>query len=243
VPSLFSLHRESWPGPYRLEELRSRRGRWEAITADPRAEEGACTVHDLAAGDPRGSGADRLYLLRRFQGCSATRDEAEVVEYAPRSGDVWRREVVTRLQVARDGVGYGWKMLGVWRAREGRPAVYVTNALGDWYELSHDDGVWQVRGWDHLVWTQWGDAPACAAGQGRNDGRLRVYCVGCCGGLDELTYERGHWMRTGRMKLQPPWALSSVAVGPARNDGMHRVYVRRFGAADPDELMELTWRP
>lgn len=243
IPSLFAAYQHTWPGPYPLEELRFQRGRWERTTIDPRSEEGACTVQDLAAGDPRGTGADRLYLLRRFLQCPPQKDDAEIAEYGQRPDGAWERQLIARLPVAKGGVGYGWRLLGVWRAREGPPALYLTNAIDEWYEVSFSGGAWQTRRWEHLVWSKWGDAGACAAGEGRNDGRLRVYCVGCCGTMDEITYERGTWVRTGRMKMSPPWALMSVAVGPARNDGVHRVYVRRFGAQNPDELVELTYQP
>ena len=108
---------------------------------------------------------------------------------------------------------------------DGVDRVYVgTVNTGRVMELS-----WDGTEWEPIV--DIGGSPEgeeihnLAMGQGRDDGRTRIYACSLDGHLYELSFDGGDWSQTTIGIADPP--CTHAVVGDGRNDGVTRLYATR----------------
>lgn len=171
---------------------------------------------DVAVGDGRNDGINRLYVSSK---------NGELTEFTYDNGSWEYVEVVPYIR------NLGLIAVGNGRG-DGVSRVYWSEfmgAVGSVLEASWNGSGWEIDTIDKGV-----QSLSIFIGPGRNDGRNRVYAgtFGTSAGLWEYTYDNGNW---DALRITTQGMEGSGAIGDLRNDGVQRIL------SNANDLQELTW--
>lgn len=189
---------------------------WNIDTIGIGVLSGATPPFDVAVGNGRNDGINRLYVsskndnLTEFTFSNGQWGDAEVVPYVRNIG----------LIAIGDGRG------------DGSSNVYWSEFMGIVgcvFEASWNGSEWNIDTIDKGV-----QSLSIFIGPGRNDGRNRLYAgtFGAKAGLWEYTYKNGNWQA---LQVTTQGMEGSGAIGDLRNDGINRIL------SNANDLQEVTW--
>jgi|CXWL01.1.fsa_nt_gi hypothetical protein len=210
-----------------LHELRYDSGRWTKAVIDPAASlvEFAPSTTGLTAGPARRDGQEHLYLVS-----VSSPTDSQLVEYI-HSGDAWIKETVMAF-----GPGEPRPTpFGFAKDANGQTTLILLGDGGSLWEVAYDGRVWQKRLDKDLL--RYGGS--CTAGSPRTDRVFRIYCAGAFGRMEELSRASTAWTRSAEWQVGDV-ALTSIAVGDGRSDGVPRLYTQAFFVYSAEPLHEWT---
>ncbi|OGS22694.1 MAG: hypothetical protein A2252_03730 [Elusimicrobia bacterium RIFOXYA2_FULL_39_19] len=172
-------------------------------------------MQHIAVGDGRNDGTNRIYIAN---------DEGSMYEFSWVQGTGWKKVKMGDADVSAVAIAKG--------RNDGINRVYACN--DSLYEFSFSGSSWTKA----LIAT--GTHGRITAGDGRNDGKIRLYSQHY-----EFSWTGSNWTQGNFNYGTSTHWYGGVIVGNGRSDGVNRVYVvidsAETGPNTQSELAEYTW--